>query len=269
MADKIQRSVYYYELLAQKHTESGLAPNQAQVYSDLAKLVGECASYEEIQSRMKAEGYWEKPAQALYLDKMHAREKAAREFAPTLDGAADLYRAQHDRVAADYQAAYVTGWDQDVAKELNRVGDIVGALDEMLALVLQLRGLFPADPGHAKAVQRLRDLARRIEGAGSSFAEAVGQDYFRKHSVLGDEQYAAAVRDIQDVLAADPDRTAAEAELQERSRAALEVVKSRAEDLKQMGREFEGRCTRTVYLAWAPEKEPGEYDRKEFYSGPV
>ena len=263
MADKIERSAYYYELQHKKHAASGRGPNQARVYGELVELVRSCSSLEEIQNKMRAGGYFESPGQALYLDKMLALRDAARDNG--LESIALLYQKRHDEVAADYQKAFVTGFEQDIQKEFNRIGNIVSSINEMIAAYLRVLGLHPADGEHGKALAVLAREAESIKKNGGDFSRNARDPYFRKHSPLSDENYEKAIAGIE-AIQAGAKQPGDQAEISGRTKAALEVIKPRVEELKELGHEFNSRCDRSAFLSIAPEDAPGPYERTEIYT---
>ncbi len=267
MSDKIARSVYYYELLAKKYDTDGIGEHQARVYGELAALVGECSSLEEIQERMRAQGYLEKPGQALYLDKLAAHVRAAEDNG--LPELARIYQKKFDDIQKDPAAAFVTGWEQEAAGELNRVGNIVGALTDIFAAHLRYRGTHPADDAHARAVDAMHTAARVIQDNGTDFATVVDHPYFRKHSPLDDARYERARDEILAVLAgnADAQEQAADREqIVKRTQTAVTILESKTDELKEIGREFDQHSGRAVWLNIAPESEPGPYQREAFYT---
>ncbi|MEQ9365535.1 MAG: hypothetical protein RIF32_14915, partial [Leptospirales bacterium] len=242
MSDRIQRSVHYYRLLANKHAGTGLGENQARVYAELAELVGRCSTLEEIQQRMREQGYLEKPAQALYLDKLAAHKKAAEEN--DFPSVAQIYQTKFETVRADPRAAFTAGWEQEVARELNRIGDIVGALNEIFAAYLRYQGAHPADDARKKAARSILENAAVIQQNGASFEAVVDQAYFRRHSPLDDARYTKARDAIRKILAGDHGAADAADDdvIAQRTEAALKILKPQTSELKKIGRDFQDRC---------------------------
>ncbi|MCR9145152.1 MAG: hypothetical protein NXI24_23140 [bacterium] len=265
MSDRIQRSVYYYELLAKKHAASGLGEHQGRVYGELAALVGECSTLEEIQQKMRDRGYLEKPAQALYLDKMAAHKKAAE--TNDFPEIARIYQQKFDEVQADPAAAFVTGWEQEVGLELNRIGNIVDALNEICSAFLRYQGTHPADDEHRKAAARIQEYAGVIEKNGATFDAVAEQPYFRRHSPLDDARHAQTLTGVREILSGDPKAGAAEAQakINERTQAALKIIEAKTSELKGLGKAFQERSGRSVWLSIAPEHTAGPYAREAFY----
>ncbi len=275
-SDKIARSVHYYELLARKHGENpeGLGEHQARVHTELAELVSQCTSLAEIQERMRAQGYLEKPAQALLLDSLAAHRRAAEEHGPAFTEIVRLYAEHAAAVAENYQTAHAGGPEQQIARELNRIGNVVGALGDMFAAHLRARGTHPDDMAHTQALAQIRAGAATIQSNGESFDATVDDPYFRRHSPLSDAAYAAARDGIRSVLSAGDSSSPAPTPdapcIETRVRAALEAVEPRVDELKQLGLELDRRSGRAVWLSVAPPDEPGPYLRESFYEeGPA
>jgi hypothetical protein len=261
MNDKVDQSAAYYELLARKHEQSGRGPNQARVYRELVALVRQCSSLEEIQSRMKAGGYYESPAQALVLDKLLAHRDAAAELG--FHRLAAIYQQQHDAVAADYRAAWNTGWEQQAKQELHRIGNVVGAFNDLMSGYYGYRCSQVLSWG--ESIEAIRAAARAIEAAGETVDGVVGNPYYRRHCPLDDDRYQAAVATIRWLLTSDPDPAAAEADWRARTQAVVDAGDESR--LRQLQQQYEAGQRRSVNLCVAPDDQPGPYTREPFYEG--
>jgi hypothetical protein len=164
MRDKIEESVRYYQMLADKHEASGRGPHQARVYRELTALVGQCSSLQEIQDRMRAGGFYESPGQALMLDKLSAHRDAALKLG--FDRKAAIYQRRIDAVAADPAAAWTTGWEQEVAAEDHRIAQVVDALNDAMSGYFELRCASCASQD--EPIGKIRDAVRRMQAHGET-----------------------------------------------------------------------------------------------------
>jgi hypothetical protein len=261
MTSEIEQSARYYELLARKHEASGRGPNQARVYRELVALVKQCASYEEIQARMKTGGYYESPGQALMLDKLLAHRDAATQLG--FHRLAAVYQRRHDAVAADYRAAWTTGWDEEAKVELNRIGNVVAAFREVLLAYYELRCAH--FEGQAEPLQKMRAAVGAMEANGEAFEAVVADSYYRLHCPLADDEYQQALEFIRYVLTHPLDHAAAKADFDARTRALIEG--GDANELGRLRQHDEARQRRSVNLCVAPDVDPGPYVYEPFFEG--
>ena len=257
--NKVEESARYYQMMAARHEASGRAPNQARVYGELAALVGQCSSLEEIQSGMQAGGYYQSPAQALVLDKMLALRDAARDVGFTV--LAGVYQRRHDEVAADYNRAFTTGWEQEAQRELNRIGNNVAAFNELMSAYFEFRCCHPS--GQDKPLEKLRNAVATLETNGESFESVVANPYYRWHSAYSDQVYNSAVHVIRQVLAAPPDTTAAMADIATRAKSVQDAGDEKA--LTEAEKAYQATQRRSAYLCVAPDDAPGPYTYEHFY----
>jgi hypothetical protein len=261
MSNKIEESAGYYELLAGKHETTGRGPNQARVYRELATLVRQCSTYEEIQQRMKAGGYNESPGQALVLDKLLAHRDAATQVG--FHQLAAVYQRRHDAVLADPNAAWTTGWESEATGELNRIGNVVDALNDLMSGYFEYRCapfMTASEP-----LEKIRDAVNRMQANGESFEAVVANPYYRLHSVFADDKYQAALVTIRGLLAANPDHTAARADYEARYKAMVDGGDQKALAAKKKA--YEARQRRSVNLCVAPDDAPGKYTYEPFFEG--
>ena len=261
MSTKIDESVGYYSLLADKHAASGRGKNQERVYRELAALVGQCSTYEETQARMKAGGYYESPGQALFMDKMLAHRDAALQL--RFLALAQIYQRKHDEVAANARAMHVPGWEQEVGRELGRIAKVVDAFHELMSAYYEFHCAYFG--ARAEPLARLRSAAQKMVDQGESFEAVVASPYYRKHSPLADDKYQQALVTIRELLSRAPDYAALEAEFRAR-REAL-VASSDPSALLQARQQYEARQRRSANLCVAPDEAPGQYTYERFFEG--
>lgn len=261
MSNEIEQSVQYYELLARKHEASGRGPNQARVYRELVALVQQCSSYAEIQSRMKAGGYYESPAQALMMDKLLAHRDAATQLG--FHRLAAVYQRRHDAVAADYAAAWVTGWENEAVSELGGIGNVVGAFRDLLVAYYEFRCAHVL--AQAEPLEKMRAAVRAMEVNGETFEAVVGNSYYRLHCPLADDKYQEALAFIRLVLTIPQVHAAARAELDSRAKAVIDGADE--QKLQQLRQQNEARQRRSVNLCVAPKDSPGPYVYEPFFEG--
>jgi hypothetical protein len=255
---KIARSAEYYQLLIERCEKTGLSPRQAEVYREIKQLVLECSGLEEIQQRMKTEGFHEKPGQALYLDKMQALRKAAEDNG--LPELARIYQERHDEVKADYAQAYQTGYEQRVAAFLSRQGTILGAFHEIFLnyLYAQTESVYSLLGENSR--HRIREHLDKLTALGTDFARTAADPYFRAHIGLSDEAYAAFIA-AAPTLAASPagDPAALEA-IETEFQGLWAILKEKKSEIQAIGRAEEARSKRAVCLAVPPAAASGCYE---------
>jgi len=261
MSTKIDESVGYYSLLADKHAASGRGKIQQRVYSELVALVGQCSTYEEIQERMKTGGYYESPGQALFMDKMLAHRDAALEL--RFLALAQIYQQKHDEVAASSRAMHVPGWEQEVARELARIGKVVHAFNDLMSAYYEFHCAYFGAQGEPLA--KLRSAAQEMLDLGESFETVVTTPYYRRHSPLAEDKYQQALVTMRELLQQTPDYSALEADFRARHEAL--VANSDPSALLQALQEYEARKRRSVNLCVAPDEAPGEYTYERFFEG--
>lgn len=254
--DKIQRTQHYYQLVIDKFTASGRSPHQLQVHKELLELVKTCSSYEEIQSKMKSQGFYEKPAQALFMDKMASLRDAA--LVNGFNEVAETYDQKYKEVAADYSQAYATGYEQEVARKLNKIGNIVGAVNALFQLYLQFLSRYDyEDP--MEYVTKVRNLANEIHGNGSELADALNDSYNREHVELNDQAYQEFVRCIIELNTGNIGHHFDPKGCDEEFNELWPKLKEQKDKIKEIGKAEEARSKRKVYMAIPPDEEGGEY----------
>lgn len=261
MSGNSTRSVYYYQLLVKKHKASGLGVNQARVYQELSDLIAACTELKEMQLKMKSAGYFEKPAQALYIDKMLAHAKAARELG--FVKVAEIYEDRSAEVEADYNKAWVTGFEKKVNEELNRISEVV----DTWRSIFQSYECYLGAPLAYRAEEqtRISIAVNKIQKLGEKLESLSDNLFYRKFIVLDDARYAEAIQKIHALQSANLDIAAAQNELKTRTEAMLKSPGIDRQKLSDLGKDFDSRCKRSVYLCVAPREAPGPYSMEKFF----
>lgn len=254
--NKIERSQEYYQLLIDKFEKSGRSPRQKQVYEEIKALVGTCSSLEEIQSKMKEQGYYEKPGQALFLDKMASLRDAAKDN--DFPEVAETYQQKFSEVEQDYSQAFATGYEQEVSRKLHKRGQIVGAINELFQLYLQFLARNDYEsPGDLE--QKVNKVAHEMHGYSSSMEEALDTKYYRDHVGLSDAEYenfkswALGIKSKGAASFYDPNSC------EEEFNAIWSTIKQHKDKIKEIGKSEGARSKRKVYMALPPQHEGGDY----------
>lgn len=258
MTDKIQRSVDYYNLLAVKHERSGRGPEQLKVHRELAALVAQCSALEEIQERMKAEGYLEKPAKALYMDKMWNHAQAAREN--DLAEVAEVYEQKYEDVKADYAKAHETGWEQEVTRPLSDMNHNMDVVNTLAGTYLELIMTLPENPNYQVLTGKIQKSASDLRNM--TLEQALDRPYIRKHVAMDDSKYAAFRSTMLSI--AQNQGPAPSEDFSGRISETLQFVRDNKSKLKEVHKEFEAKSKRRGVLYIAAE-EPGPYSKEVMY----
>jgi len=255
--DKIQRSAEYYQLLIDKFEKSGRSPNQAQVYKEVKELVLQCSSYEEIQSRMKNEGYYEKPGVALFMDKMASLRDSNKDNG--FDDVAAVYQRKYDEVNADGSQMHITGYEQEVMAGLAKRGNIVGHINELFHNYLAyLNRAVYEDP--FDYINKVRESAKGIEENGMSLSEALNHSYYKEHVRLDGAEYDKFVRIIEKINLGNLQDDFNTEDADEKFSKAWEVLKSQKKEQGELSKKEDARTKRVVFLALPPKEKGGHYE---------
>ncbi len=254
--NKIERSQEYYQLLIDKFEKSGRSPRQKQVYEEIKALVGTCSSLEEIQAKMKEQGYYEKPGQALFLDKMASLRDAAT--ANGFPEVAATYDQKYNEVAADHSQAFATGYEQEVSRHLNKRGQLVGCINELFQLYLQFLARTDYD-NPAEIEQKVNKVAHEMNGYSSSLEACLNDSYYREHVGLSDAEYENFKAWAHDIKGGNAAAYYEPNVCDDEFNAIWSTIKGHKDRIKEIGKSEGARSKRKVYMALPPQEEGGDY----------
>ncbi|MEA3265862.1 MAG: hypothetical protein U9P42_02820 [Candidatus Fermentibacteria bacterium] len=257
--NEIQRTVEYYQLLIDKFQKTGLSPEQLRIYKEIKELVEGCSSYDEIQSRMKNEGYWESPGQALYLDRMMAQKKAARENGFTELEA--LYQSRYDEVKADASKMHDAGYSSKAMSILAHYSNI---MDTMFGIYTEYCYHNSAnvydDLSYRGSLNNIREKFSLLKSMGTSFREVSVNSYYREHIDLSDSEYQLFLTTVESLLNKhEPDRSEVEP-FEETYKVAWGKLKDKKAEVQRIGELEDARTIKSFYLAVPPPDKNGSYE---------
>lgn len=258
MADpKSERLAKFYNLIAERCEKSGLAPHQAQVNRELAALAPQAASAEDMQEKMKAGGYYEKPAQAVYLDKMAVLAKAAEDNGhPEL---AKIYRERYTEVQADFSKAFVTGYEQKVSAFNIRQNNILNAFYDIFMYWITWMTEDTYNRNSGRTAASIKECCTKLEALHTSFAATAADPFFRKHIELDEKNYAAFAAAIPGIITTGPDQAAQDALEKEFARV-WAIVRDKKTEIQAIGKREEAKSKRSVWMVIPPKDADGEYE---------
>lgn len=254
---KSERLAEFYRLIAARCEKSGLAPHQAQVNRELAALAPQAESAEDMQEKMKAGGYYEKPGQAVYLDKMAVLAKAAEDNGhPEL---AKIYRERYAEVQADYAKAFVTGYEQKVSAFNIRQNNILNAFYDIFLYWISWMTEDTYTRNSGKTASSIKECCEKLKKLETSFAATAADPYYRKHIELDDKHYAAFAAAIPGIISAGPDQVAQDTLEKEFARV-WAIVGSKKSEIQAIGKREEAKSKRSVWMVIPPKDAAGEYE---------
>lgn len=254
--NKIQRTQEYYQLLIDKFSTSGRSPHQKQVYEEIKSLVGTCSSLEEIQAKMKAQGYYEKPGQALFLDKMASLRDAAKENG--FPEVAATYDQKYNEVKQDFSQAYATGYEQEVSRKLGKRGQIVGAVNSLFQNYLQFLARTDYDNPQTYT-DRVKQAAHEIHGYGSDIETALKDSYYQEHIPLTGQEYQEFTSLTLNMYNGNTHSLFNPETCDQEFSSIWAEIKENKDRIKEIGKSENARSKRKVYLALPPEEKGQDY----------
>ena len=260
MSDKIQKTVEYYTIVADRHKEAGYGPEQEKVHLELAEMVATCSSYEEIQEKMKAQGLVEKPAQALMVDKLNNHANAARKN--DLNELAAIYEKRKEEIKADFNASYQIGWEEEVSTELARMNNNVDVVNELAGYYLEVIMTPSKSPTTKVLHEKINACFDKLKGL--SEEEALIRPYIRKHVSFNDENYERFKNCLLSIRRGDNKEETSESH-DERIREIISFANTNKGKLKETSKAFQEKCSRRGVLYITPEDRNGEYTKEVFY----
>lgn len=257
--NEIQKTVEYYQLLIDKFQKTGLSPKQLQIYKEIRQLVEGCSSYEEIQSRMKNEGYYESPGQALYLDRMMAQKNAAKE-----NGFVELealYQSRYDEVKLDSSKMHDASYSSKAMSILARYATI---MDTMFGIYTEYCYHNAAnvydDHAYKGSLNNIREKHAFLKSMGTSFREVSDNSYYREHIDLSDSKYQLFLTTVESLLNKyGPDRSEVEP-FEKTFKAVWGKLKDKKTEVQRIGKLEDARTKRSFYLVVPPPDKNGSYE---------
>ncbi len=259
--DKIERSAYYYRLKAEKFEKTGRSHHQARVHRELEELVKGCNSLEEIQQKMGEQGYFDKPAQALMMDKMLGLRDAAKENG--FSKVAEYYQEQFDKIKEDPNRMYSdTEYATLVTKELGRISTIAGEVTTMFQayIAIQDHNVDPcSEEEFNKQKNYITQSIAKIQENGVLIGEAMNDSYNREHCGISDEGYEKFKAFVLNIINERFDESF-KPTFEENYNRAWEVLKPKKKELQEIAKKDAAKCCRSTYLSIPPEHAGGEYE---------
>ncbi len=259
--DKIERSAYYYKLKADKFEKTGRSHEQQRVHRELETLVRGCHSLEEIQQKMGEQGYFDKPAQALMMDKMASLRDAAQECGFTK--VAEIYQGQYDKIKRDPNLMYTdTEYSTLVTKELGRISTICGEVHTIFMEYIAIKDLNVnpcAEEDFNKHKSNILTSITRIQEHGALIGDALNDSYNREHCGIDDAGYDKFKQFVMNIANEMFDGSYKQ-EFDEVYNRAWEVLKSKKNELVEIARKDVSLQSRSTYLSIPPENAGGEYE---------
>ncbi len=257
--NEIEKTIEYYQLLIDKFEKTGLSPEQLRIYKEIRQLVEGCSSYDEIQSRMKNEGYYETPAQALYLDRMMAQKRAAQENG--FIELATLYQNRYDEVKADASKMYDASYSSKASSILAGYANIMDTMFTIYTEYCYHNAANPYDDhSYRGSLKKIREKHSLLKSMGTSFREAAANSYYREHIDLSDSLYELFLDTVESLLNKhEPERSEVEP-FEETFKVAWPNLKDKKNEVQQIGKLEDARTKRSIYLVVPPSDKNGSYE---------
>ena len=256
--DKVQKSAEYYQLVADRMEKSGLSHYQAKVYKELTQLVLSCGSIEEIREKMKKEGYYESPAQALYLDKFAALEKAAKQNDFT--ELALIYKERVDEVKSDFLKMYETGYNNKVIAFYTKLSSKLTSFYEIYSNYITYKTSNIFDHSYKRSLDAIREFQKSLNGLGTDFVSVANEKYFRDHIALEDVAYAAFVSETETLFHKFGPEAMEEQSVRSLGDAAWAILKDKKSEAQEILKKENARSKRSVFIAVPPKDVNGKYE---------
>ncbi len=256
--NEIQRTIDYYQLLIDKFEKTGLSPHQLKVYREIQDLVQGCSSYEDIQSKMKSQGYYESPGQALYLDAIMAQKNAAKQNGFT--ELEELYLARYNEVKADGSKMHVTGYSEKASSILSKYSTLMDALFEIYINYCTYNGANPYDTlRYNGSLDNIRKYHAVFQTLGTSFEEISATSYYRQHIGLEDDKYQMFISEVKTLLQKrEPERSEIQP-FEEELKLMWPKLKDKRVEVQAIGKLEDAKTKKSIYLVVAPSDNKGKY----------
>lgn len=115
MMQDIDQAIELYKLMAKRCLDSGFAPYQGQVYTEMSDFMSDCTSAEEAMMKIKNSKYYLAPSVALMKDKLTALKNAA--LSHSMPIVADIYQHKLNEIDQNPAAIYETGYEKDAQNQ--------------------------------------------------------------------------------------------------------------------------------------------------------
>jgi hypothetical protein len=205
---------------------------------------------------MKNEGYFEKPGEALFLDKMASLRDAAKDNG--FDVVAAVYQKKYDEVKAEGSQMFVTGYEQDVMAELSRIGNIVSNVNSLFHHYLAYINRSVYDEP-SKFINNVRESVKGIEENGSTLMEALNDPYNKAHVLLEEPGYSKFITTIDKIYKGAIQDDFRKDEIEANFEKAWEVLKPLKKEQVELGKSEAKREKRVVFLAYPGDKLGDDY----------
>ena len=255
----IKKAIALYEMMSARFLATGVAPNQAQIYAEMAEFMrNECNTLEQATEKIKNSHYYLAPSVALTKDKILALLRASED--DNIKGAAEVYRKKLAEIDEDPSSIYDSAYLTDAHKCFIQHFERIHAFQAIHQRYLEIEGCFEEnvlDTYH----QAISSFFHTLESYGVDFIECSTQQAFREALSIGDEAYKHFVS------AAVGYRTQPPALAQE-YKEAEQRVKDIWEKLNRSQIEQSARNARSavgVCLIVAPANEHGDYEYTELH----
>ncbi len=256
--NQINKTAEYYQLLIDKFGKTGKSPNQLRVFKEIKELVLSCTGYEEIQTKMKSGGYYDSPAQAMFLDKMLALKMAAEQNSfPEL---AKIYQDKYDEVKENILAMYDTGYNQRVTDFYQRKSNILNAFYEIFMNYLTHKSANIYDLNYKSSLDNMRENQKKLLALNTDFTLVSKDPYFRNHIGLDDAAYAGWVDEVLDLFDKYGVEQAEESALKALADEAWRILQSKKVEIQDIGKREEAKSKRSVFMAVPPKDVHGNYE---------
>lgn len=256
--DKIQQSAEYYQLLVDRMEKSGQSQHQVKIYKELTQLVLSCISIEEVQEKMKKEGYYESPSQALYMDKMTSLENAAKQNDFT--ELALIYRERIDEVQADFLKMYETGYNNKVLAFFTKLSGELSAFYEIYSNYLTHKTANIFDHSYKISLDSIRENQKNLNELGTDFKSISIKKYFRDHIILDDAAYSEFVSETESLFQKFNYDPMEEQSVRNLGDEAWAILKDKKSEVQEIDKSENARSKRSVFMAAPPEDVNGKYE---------
>ncbi len=257
--NEIQKTVEYYQLLIDKFEKTGLSPEQLRIYKEIRELVEGSSSYEEIQTRMKNQGYFESPGQALYLDRIMAQKNAAAETGFT--ELEELYQSRYHEVKADASKMHDASYSTRAMSILARYATI---MDTMFRIYTEYCYHNAAnvydDHSYKGSLNNIREKYALLTSMGTSFEEVAGNSYYREHIDLSDSRYQLFLTTVEELLLKHGPDSSETDPFEATLKVMWEKLKDKKTEVQRIGKLEEARQKRSIYLVVPPPDKNGSYE---------
>lgn len=262
----IEKAIELYTLMAQRCAREGLSPNQAQVYSEMADFMADCATAEEAMEKIKNSQYYTAPTAALIKDKVLAMAKAAEEN--NMPELAAVYSNKLLQIQKDESEIYDSSYEATAQAIRKKYTDTIDAFADIYRSYLRLSCCPPSDRVEMEdAIKDIRCGAAKLNLPSSDFSVLAGEAHFRSLIPCNEEGYDCFVKTVAGIIGGSGGVQTAMEEEAAQIRTALEqhfekVTAAKAE-IQEAGRINLAKTKATKVYVTAPDTRNGAYTYSE------